>query len=59
MHAVQISQEHILVLVAALVAGDVLAPAANSGRQTARDVGFLGDVGDGVEVGADGEDYAA
>lgn len=56
---VQVLQQDVLVLFLPLVPRDVAAPAPDGAREPAGHVVLVGDLGDGVEVGADREDDAA
>lgn len=59
MHAVEVFQEHIAEALTALVLGRVRTPGADGAGQAARHAALAGHFGDGLEVGADGEDDAA
>jgi hypothetical protein len=57
-HPVQILQQHLSISFFPLVFTHVVAPAAYCAGQATRYVWLLADIGDGMEVRADGEDYA-
>jgi hypothetical protein len=59
MPAVQIRQQHLAVPLPALVLRDIVPPTPDRAGQAPRHAWLVADLGDGVEVGADGEDDAA
>jgi hypothetical protein len=56
---IEVLEQHLLVLLLPLVLTDIIAPAAHGTGQAAWNTHLLADLGDGAEVGADGEDDAA
>lgn len=59
MHGVEIFQQHVAEALPPFVKGRVRAPAADGAGQAAGHAALKGHFGDGLEVGADGEDNAA
>ena len=59
MPLIQIPQQHIPIPLLALISTHIIAPTAYRTRQTPRYMRLGADLSDGLEVCADGEDYAA
>lgn len=59
MFPIQILQKHIAIPSASTILGNIIVPATYRGGETAGDVGFVDDGGDGCEVSADCEEDGA